>query len=156
MQVTDSTRLMIRDFRPSDVKQMTVQEAQLGDYAIIGSMTDDDWAKAGSLGVARTACKGSTVYGCAGLMKVWDGRAIAWALLSNRVHRYHLLFITRWIMCFLDWCGEDMNLRRIETPVRCDFPQAARWAEMLGFEQEGRMTYYCPDGTSSFLYARTR
>ena len=156
MSVQHAIRPQIREFRPDDVQLMSVQDRQIGDYHILRCMTDDDWERASKLGVARTAYEGSKILGSAGVIKLWTGRAVAWALLSRHVHRREMLYITRWVLCILAWCEQDMELKRIETPVRCDFPQAHRWAEMLGFVNEGRMLRYNPDGTSSFLYARTR
>jgi GNAT superfamily N-acetyltransferase len=156
METASSTSPQIREFQPDDIQVMSVQDRQLGDYHILRCMTAEDWERAMRLGVARTAYDGSLILGSAGIIKLWTGRGIAWALLSKHVHRREMLYITRWILCFLVWCEQDMDLRRIETPVRCDFPQAHRWAEMLGFVNEGKMLRYNPDGTSSFLYARTR
>ena len=156
MTTAHGTRMEIREFRPSDIRAMTVQDAQLGDQAILSMMSNEDWQQAQDIGIARTGVKGSIIIGSAGLMNVWEGRAIAWALLSKRVHRYDMIFIHRWVKCFLDRCERRWNLRRIETPIRCDFPQGVRWAEMLGFQCEGTMRRYDPQGMDTFLYARVR
>lgn len=46
------------------------------------------------------------------------------------------------------------NSGRIDTSVHCHFAQAIRWAEMLGFQNEGLMRKYDPDGLDCYLYAQ--
>jgi RimJ/RimL family protein N-acetyltransferase len=46
------------------------------------------------------------------------------------------------------------TVRRIDATARADFPPAGRMLEMLGFEAEGLMKQYGPDGASHYIYAR--
>jgi RimJ/RimL family protein N-acetyltransferase len=48
------------------------------------------------------------------------------------------------------------NYRRVETAVASDFEQGHRWMSMLGFEREGRMRAFTPDGRDCDLYARVQ
>jgi len=90
--------------------------------------------------------------GAAGVLHMWVGRAMAWAFIS-KTSPHNFLKGHRVIKRFLDGC----YTQRIEMTVDCDFPEAHRWARMLGFEMEcERMRNYSPDGRDCALYARIR
>lgn len=90
--------------------------------------------------------------GAAGVIHMWAGRALAWAFIS-KVDPHNFLKGHRVVKKFLDGC----HVRRIEMTVDCDFPEAHRWAKMLGFTMEcERMVSYSPDGRDSALYVRLR
>jgi hypothetical protein len=90
--------------------------------------------------------------GAAGVIHMWAGRAMAWAFIS-KVAPHIFLKGHRVVKRFLDGC----HVRRIEMTVDCDFPEAHRWAKMLGFEMEcERMKFYSPDGRDCALYVRLR
>lgn len=85
----------------------------------------------------------------AGAIPESPGRALVWALLAGRlpmvaVHRA----VLRWI--------EAQDIRRMETWVQVGHRAGERWAEMLGFEREGCMRAFLPDGADAWLYARVR
>ena len=84
---------------------------------------------------------------CGGLFTQWDGRAIAWAFLTSHVP---MLEATRRAREVLDMAG----VRRVECWVDVDFKAGHRWAKLLGFEREGLMRSFCPDGRDNVLYAR--
>lgn len=86
---------------------------------------------------------------CAGLIEQWEGRALAWALVSSDAGR-HFVHVTRIIRRAI----EMSQFRRIEAHVDCEFYQGIRWAEMLGFEVEARMRRFMADGRDAFLYVR--
>lgn len=87
---------------------------------------------------------------CAGLVHIWPGRGLLWALLS--VHSGpHMLQIHRAARRLLGVC----DVRRIECTVDEGFEPGHRWARMLGFRLEApRMANYRPCGGDSALYAR--
>lgn len=86
----------------------------------------------------------------AGVIETWPGRALAWAYLSEMGPRQFVL-VHRSVSRFLEAC----YTKRVEMTVDCDFPQAHRWAKMLGFKMEAeRMVAYTPNGQDCALYAR--
>ena len=88
----------------------------------------------------------------AGIVPQWQGRAIAWAYLSQAGAQY-MPSVHRAVKRFLDGC----YVQRIETSVNCEFEQGHRWARMLGFEMEAEcMRAYGADGRDAALYARVR
>lgn len=86
---------------------------------------------------------------CAGTMKQWEGRHIAWAYLAQNTGP-HMLWITREVKKAL--AGIE---GRIEFTVRADFAAGHRWAEVLGFEVETLlMQGFGPDGAAHTGYVR--
>jgi hypothetical protein len=94
-----------------------------------------------------------TVYATAGIIPQWEGRALAWAMIAHDAGP-HFLRITREVRLFLASCG----FRRIETSVDAAFPQAFRWARVLGFECETPkpMRGYGHQGRPAYLFALVR
>lgn len=83
---------------------------------------------------------------------MWRGRAYAWALLAEDAGP-HLLALTREIRSLIS----KTPFARIEMAVDADFPEARRWAVMLGFKLETPepMAHYFTSGRAAYLYART-
>lgn len=104
-----------------------------------------------AFGHAWTALDGEEPIACAGVVEVWQGRAYAWALLSEHAGR-HMLALTREIRSRLS----RLPFRRVEMAVDAGFDAGARWALMLGFRLETPepMRGYLPHGRSAFLFAR--
>ena len=88
---------------------------------------------------------------CAGLVKQWSNRAVAWSLISEHAGR-QFVRIHKSVRRFLD--SADFN--RVEAYVDADFQQGHRWIEMLGFQREGYMRQFTPDGKDSILYSRVK
>ena len=67
---------------------------------------------------------------CAGTIRQWPGRYMAWAYLGKNTAP-HMVWITKQVIVQLE------KLKgRVEMTVRSDFPIGQRWANMLGFEVE--------------------
>jgi hypothetical protein len=102
-------------------------------------------------GLAWTAEDDGEILGIGGLIVQWENRATAWALVSagagKRFVRIHAA-----VERFLDVAP----FRRIEASVDVGFIEGMRWMEMLGFEYEGLMVAYRPDGADMLLYARIK
>jgi hypothetical protein len=133
-------------FEAAHLERLTMQGAQ----AYMSEILSEGYGVALEQGgPAFSGIEGETVIACLGVLPQWSGRAIAWGLVG--VHAPdHMLRITRAVQAFLDTQAH----RRIETTVATGFRQGARWAQMLGFEYEGTMPLYSPDGRSYDLYAR--
>ena len=100
--------------------------------------------------VAFTAID-DAVIAIAGVALAWPGREVAWSLLSDCGPR-SFLKIHGAVKAFLN----DRQTRRIEMTVDADHAKAGRWARLLGFQVEGYMQAYTPDGRDAVLYARVR
>lgn len=86
---------------------------------------------------------------CAGITPEAFGSGVMWAFLGVDAGPY-MLRLTR--------CGRRMlelaALRRVTANTPCDFGPGCRWLALLGFQVEGAMRKYGPDGRDHFLYAR--
>lgn len=91
------------------------------------------------------------VVGCAGVHELWQGRAVAWALLSEGVGP-HMRSISRAALGFL----AQAPWRRVEAMIDASFEPARRWAQMMGMQQEGLMRAYSPTGNDYYIYARIK
>lgn len=95
-------------------------------------------------GIAVSVWAGEDFIGCAGLARVHDYRAIAWALFTPgyphyflRVHRLTKAFLHEHLKTFA----------RIEAYIDPEFSRAVRWVKSLGFCEEcGNKPYFFPDG----------
>lgn len=126
------------------LKAISVQPAQAAEYAHADAL-------ASPLGIGWAALVDGEPVACAGLVEVWEGRAYAWAILSDNAGPY-MRALTREIRSRLD----AAPFRRIEMAVDAEFEAGARWAEMLGFrcETPAPMAAYLPNGRAAYLYAR--
>jgi hypothetical protein len=136
----------IRAFQPQDLHAISLQNAQMGVHELI---TYDHYGESlAAAGPAFTATVDGEVIACIGTIPQWKDYARAWALLSRHSGK-NLLALTRGIRRWLRF----HNAGRVDTAVACDFPQAIRWAQMLGFEREGVMRKYA-EGKDFYLYAQ--
>ena len=140
--------MIITRFRPEHLAALRLQPAQasFGQY-----MADLEYGAKLANGHAFTGLDGNVVVGCAGLVEMWDNRAMAWALLGSNAGR-HFVQIHRAVKGFFD----QAQWRRIEATVDCEFKAGQRWIKLLGFEHEGRLHCYTPDGKDHDLFARIR
>jgi len=116
-------------FQPEHVLALKIQPRQSHEYPIISREEAERMLAAGP-GFSAIGEDG-TIYGAAGIIPQWPGRAIAWAMFAYNAGP-HFVRITREVRRYLDTCGYE----RIEAAVDAMFPQAIRWIEMLGFERE--------------------
>lgn len=137
-------------FRPCAYEHVRYVEAQTKQHgeASMG-IAEEIVAKS----IAMSAWDSWRCIAAAGVFPVWDGRAVAWAVLSDHACR-HLVTITRRCLFVLN----SYPAKRIEMTVQAGFPEAHRWALMLGFQQEtpNGMEHFFPNGNTGYLYARVR
>lgn len=138
---------MIVALQQDHLRRLDLQKAQ----SFFGTMMNDPEYLAGlvSSGPAYTLLNGDEVLACAGIVPQWQNRAMAWALVGANAGRAMVALHRAVLRCF-----EIHPCRRIETTVASKFPEGHRWARMLGFEREGTMTAFAPDGADYDLYAR--
>lgn len=137
----------VRTFQPADLFAIAVQPSQSN---VHDAMKDPNYGEAlKKAGPCFTATSDGEVMICAGVITQWHGNDRAWAILSWKAGKC-MFGITRQIRRWLKF----NNHRRVDCAVDCGFPDAIRWAELLGFECEGRMRAYTPEGRDCFLYAR--
>lgn len=140
------------------MKIVTFQAEHLNGLRLQPAQQDMAWYMSQAYGAALahsgngfSAIKGNRVLGCAGLELIWANRGIAWSLLGE-LTAIEMLAIHRRVSEFLD----DQSLRRIEMTVDSGHAPGHRWAGMLGFQHEGKLQAYTPDGRDCDLYARIK
>ena len=139
--------MMIVAFNPSHLDRLLLQPSQA---LMQPTLADPSYGPSlAAAGPAYSAVDGDAVFACAGIIPQWEGRAVAWALIASEAGR-NMVRIHKAVSRAL----AVHQYRRIETAVASDFEQGHRWALMLGFEREGRMRGYTPDGRDCDLYAR--
>ncbi len=139
----------VRTFAPTDLLALSLQHAQIGMFENIREPSyGESLAKAGP---SFTATVDGDPIACIGVIDQWSGYARAWALISMFAGPY-MLHLTRGIRTWLKY----HNPGRIDTAVDCQFPEAIRWARLLGFAQEGTMRAYTPERRDCFLYSKVR
>lgn len=77
-----------------------------------------------------------------------------WAILSDDIKKHPFAF-HRSIRAMLAWVIKERDLQRVQFTVKHGFVGGCKWAESLGFTQEGVMQGYGPGGTDYWLYGRT-
>lgn len=141
----------VRAFVPQDLYALSLQTRQVQLHDLIrGEGYAEALAEAGPAYTATTVSESGDelIVACIGTIPQWKGYQRAWALLSGDAGRC-MVPLTRRISRWLRFHNEG----RIDTAVDCTFEAAIRWAEMLGFRQEGIMRKY-RNGQDFYLYSK--
>lgn len=85
----------------------------------------------------------------AGIAPQWENRATVWSLVSPMAGK-HFRKIHREVKRHLD----EAPFRRLEATVDVGFGPGHRWMKMLGFEMEGYLRAFRPDGADQIMYSR--
>lgn len=96
---------------------------------------------------------GGLVYGIAGSYRNWAGSAQAWAVFSPAVEKYPIA-LKKVCDSLINFAVKEQYLLRLSLTVRSNYDKGNRFAKAMGFELEGEMKRYLPDGGDAFLYAR--
>lgn len=138
--------LDIVPFEPGHVERMKLQHRQINALSVA---TGQYLFALKVGGLSATAMDGATVLACAGIVIEPFGSGTLWSFVSDEAGRHFVR---------LDRCVRRMlsipRLRRIDATTEVGFAQGCRWLEMLGFENEGVMRKYGPDGADHYRYAR--
>jgi hypothetical protein len=119
---------------------------------LAGNLSDPDYILSlCNSGHAYAALADNRAVAFGGCLELWSDRAYAWMLIGEDAGP-HFFTIVRAVAGFL----AAAPWRRIEAAVACDFRNGHRLIRMLGFEFEGRMRAYSPDGADHDLYARIK
>lgn len=141
--------MIVLPFEPEHLDELELQQSQLSLQPIISDSKYGYSLK--KAGPAFSAQVDGEIIASLGIIPQWEHRAIAWGLIGARANR-HLLSVHKAVERFL----KMSEYRRIETSVATNFAEGHRWARMLGFEREGTMRAYTPEGFDCDLYARVR
>ena len=133
-------------FQAAHLAAIKLQESQL----YLSEWVTHGQAEALAKHPSYTAVADDVTLGAAGVIPMWQGRAMAWSFIAN-TGPDNFLKCHHAVRRFL----KDCMVPRIEMTVDCDTAPAHRWARLLGFTMEAeRMRGYSPDGRDCALYAR--
>jgi hypothetical protein len=108
-----------------------------------------------ALGPAITAVVNNSPLAVFGFIHYWSGMAEFWSMFDDRMRRYPKS-MTHIARQFLYIAERSEVLHRLQITVKSDDIRAYRWAKALGFEEEGLMRKFLPDGSDSYMMARIR
>ena len=141
--------MIVRPWQLGDTDRVQLQPAQ--QYMRGWANLSADLTDLSDSGLVWTGEYNGTVLGIAGLVPQWENRALAWALISDAAGPHFRKFhgaVSRFL--------EASDFRRIEATVDVDFEAGKRWMNLLGFQYEGLMRAYRPDGADMLMYARVK
>lgn len=140
--------MIVRAFRPDDLKAMRLQPAQAW---LARTIEQPGYLRRVQASESYSAENDRGLLLIGSLFTIWPGRMELCALLSELVGPSELVSLHRGVRRFL---SEARG--RVEATVDGAFPEGHRWMEMLGFtcETPDGMRGYLPNGGTSFLYAR--
>jgi RimJ/RimL family protein N-acetyltransferase len=138
--------MIVAPFHASDLCEMRLQPSQAGELVHL----DPSALELLAGGLAFTGRIDGRPVACAGIVPSAYGSGAMWAFLAADAGPY-MLRLTRAGLRML----EIARLRRVEANVPADFVAGCRWLPILGFELEGLMRKYGPDGSDHYRYART-
>lgn len=138
--------MIIVPFEPEHLTTLKLQDMQAW---MSDKLTVEYGAALKKGGPAYTGLHDGKVVCCAGSANIWPQRDMVWALLSEDSGP-HFITIMRAMKRFLD----AHSSRRVEAAVVIGFKQGRRMMTLLGFQWEGRMIAFLPNGADCDLYAR--
>ena len=141
----------IAPFDPADMAELDVTAQQLRDHPREEQRQRASAILAGRGQAFTLRTADGNVLLCAGVARIDDSYGHAWAFMSRHAGP-HMRWLTGRVRWYVD--GLMADYRRIEMIVRADFPQARKWAAMLGFEEEGPLRCAAPDGGDMVRFAR--
>lgn len=140
---------MIQPFKAEHLSKIKLQHWQASAQA---EFANPDYGKVLENSYAYSLVDGDTVLCSAGIMDIWPGRAMAWALVGEDAGK-RFFEIHRNVSAAL----RLHPAKRIEMAVHVDFKEAHRWAKLLGMHCEcDSMQAYAPDGSNHSLYVRIK
>ena len=104
-------------------------------------------------GLAFTLLDNNVPICSGGIIPTWMGNAQGWAIASKRIFR-NKIKAARLIKERTDLLCANNKIWRLQTAVKANFKIGVRFAEFLGFKNEGLMKAYGPDKTDYYRMAR--
>ena len=136
-------------YRAEHLRSLQLQDAQIE----LSKLISYEQQKALKNEHAYTFVDDGEILLCAGVMPLWEKRAIIWSYFSRNAGR-KMRAIIRATVLILD----EMPFDRIESAVEENFSQGHRFNKLIGFNLETPepMQKYFPTGSAAFLYSRVK
>lgn len=139
--------LEYQPFRSGHLRFLAPQRLQKYDHAI---MLNSEYANIVDNNFGLSAWDGSRCVAAAGVVPIFTGRAVAWAILSNDAAPYMLQIVRK-----VRRTMANLPYRRIEIAVRADFEDGKRFASLIGMKLETPepMRAHGANGEDEYMYA---
>ena len=144
--------MIIIDYEPDHARDILAGEMNKGAPKHIGQFRDFA-ENLNRPGTSFTAIDNGYLIACAGIIPLWSGVGEAWFLASERVHEYTRPIIKA-VKKDFNRIIEEQKFVRVQAAVRVDWKQAQRFSRFLGFEEEGLMKKFGPDGSDYYRVSR--
>jgi len=92
-------------------------------------------------GPAFTGLIDEEILACGGIIPFWKGVGEAWIVSSPLICKYPLFF-AKTVWRKLNGLIVSMNLERVQTVIDAEHIVSCKWAERMGFVNEGLMKKY--------------
>src|SRR3990167_8540466 len=103
-------------------------------------------------GYSWTGIVDDTVLGMGGVVPVWPGVACGWLLTGCGIEEYKV-FLHKTVNGVINDAIRNLKLHRIETTILVNHSISQRWAERLGFHNEGLMRKFDSNKNDYYRYA---
>jgi len=140
------------EFNPSHARQILEIDVRPEESWASGEFSDNWFSDLGDKVYAMTLMAEEKPVACAGLVLLGRDKAEAWVLLSNSFHPYVYTLYKGIKEGLINWL-EVKKLRRIQATID-PYPKVVNWIEHLGFQYEGRLRNYGPQGQDYLMYSR--
>ena len=141
--------MIVLPYEPDHLRSLLLQRSQSMMQPMLMDVSYAESLKLG--GPAFSAVVDNEIIASLGIIPQWQNRAVAWGLIGENAAQ-HFIPLHRAVRRFL----ELSDYRRIETSVATNFKEGHRWAQLLGFKNEGTMKAFTPNGDDCDLYAKVR
>lgn len=142
-------------YHPSHARLLDLNEAYEGQVEVLESYKDTDGFFMESIikdhGPGKTYEFLGVISGCI----VVPGTFEVSALIGKSARKYPVGFFKQ-VQLSLKFYEILVKARRTQVTIRKGFPFLLKWIEMLGFEREGLMRKFGPEGDDYYLYARVK
>lgn len=137
--------MIVERFTPEHLRAMDLQAAQL---AARGVLDDPEYLDAISRGVAGTLLDAAGRPMVSGGVVEFEDGSLLWSFMAKDAGR-HMVSIVRAAMRVV-----QVAKRPVYATAACDFPQACRLLELLGFTREHVVEGVDYAGGSNYVYVR--
>lgn len=137
--------LDVASFVPSDVNEIELNYSLPAEQRLA-------FARHGNI-VGATARKNGKIIVMGGVTIMWPGVGEGWIMLSKHAHKTPVT-VAKYAGDVFDVIMKNANLTRVQASVIVTDPKAVRFAKWMGFDNEGIMKKYGPDGSDYYRMAR--
>jgi len=102
-----------------------------------------------------TLLDGEKVISIYGTMRLWPGVGEAFTIMCKDIHRYGRA-LYEFAFATVRIVFNSMSLIRLQCTVAVGFDKGVKFIEGIGFEREGILRKWSPDGKDVYMYAKLK